>query len=200
MHELEPYYNWRTLYIADEDPRSPFFGRDHSEFYFENNIYDHLIHPQWDPIGSPTLFIKILYADYNEGMGIIEMIGEWNDCIHNDIMYLKRDIVEKMMAQGISKFILIGENVLNFHSSEDCYYEEWFDEVEDQEGWIALMNFREHVVQEFIDADLDNFFVLGGKLHDLTWRTYQPLQLYKKVEGYVMKRFDPTSEGLHLNQ
>lgn len=47
----------------------------------------------------------------------------------------------------MNKFILIGENVLNYHSSDDCYYQEWFEEVED--GWIILLNFREHVLNEF---------------------------------------------------
>ena len=36
----------------------------------------------------------------------------------------------------------IGENVLNFHHSDDAYYEEWFDEVMEDDGWIALLNFR----------------------------------------------------------
>ena len=41
-------------------------------------------------------------------------------------MHLKRNILETFMANGIQKFILLGENVLNFHGSDDCYYEEWF--------------------------------------------------------------------------
>jgi len=35
---------------------------------------------------------------------------------------------------GDIQFILIGENVLNFHSSDDCYYEEWFQDVEWLDG------------------------------------------------------------------
>ncbi len=192
MHDLEPYYSWRDQYIADEDPHSPFYGREHSEFYFEEQIYDHFIHPQWDNIGSPTLFIKILYADYQEGFTIIEMIGEWNDCLHNDIMFLKREIAEWLMKAGINKFILIGENVLNFHSSDDCYYEEWFEEVEDSGGWIALLNFREHVLEEFEQADIDSFFVLGGQLCDMAWRTHHPLHFYRKVAQYVTRRLEPS--------
>ncbi|MFB6305427.1 MAG: hypothetical protein ABEH43_00280 [Flavobacteriales bacterium] len=188
MHDIEPYYNWRNFYIADEDPKSPFFKKEYSEFFFEERIYDHYIHPQWDNIGSPTLFIKILYADYDEGNAVIELMGEWNDCLHNDIMYLKRDIAEILMEHGINKFLLIGENILNFHSSDDCYYEEWFEEVEDQGGWIDLLNLRDHVLKEITDANLDYFFVTGGQLENLQWRTYQPDQLMKKVEGYVMKR------------
>ncbi len=124
MHYIEPFYSWRNYYIASEDPSSPFYGREYSEFTFTDRIYNFLIHPQWDNIGSPTLFIKVLFIDYDEGYGIIELIGEWNDAIENDIMTLKRDIIEPIMEHGIDKFILIGENVLNFHYSDDCYYEE----------------------------------------------------------------------------
>ncbi len=188
MHHIEPYYNWRNLYVASEDENSPFFGREYSEFSFTDKIYNYYIHPQWDNMGSPTLFIKILYADYDEGYAIIEMIGEWNDCINNDIMTLKRDIVEDMMYAGISKFILIGENVLNFHPSDDCYYEEWWEEVEDQDGWIATLNFREHVKEEFEAVNIDYYFVMGGDLNEMEWRTYRPIQLFQKIEGYVQKR------------
>ncbi len=188
MHHLEPFYNWRSYYISSEDPQSPFFDREYSEFTFSEKIYDHFIHPQWDNFGSSTLFLKILYVEYNEGFAVLEFIGEWNDCLYNDIMLLKRNLIEHMMYAGIRKFILIGENVLNFHSSDDCYYEEWFDEVEDAEGWIALLNFREHVLDDLKDADIDSYFVLGGQLNDLSWRTYSPMQLYRKVDDQVMKR------------
>jgi hypothetical protein len=188
MHDLEPYYNWRSHYVAAEDKRSPFYQREYSEFTFTDAIYDHYIHPQWDNIGSPTLFIKILFADYDEGFAIIEVFGEWNDLLHNDIMTLKREIVEDLMHEGVSKFILIGENVLNFHASDDCYYEEWFDEVEDENGWIAMLNFREHVVQDLTEANIDSYFVMGGQLEECAWRTYRPLQLFQKVKSYVTTR------------
>jgi len=186
MHTLEPYYNWRHLYIASEDELSPFYDREYSEFEFTNSIYNFLIHPQWDDIGSPTLFVKILFADYEDGIGIIELLGEWNDCINNDIMTLKRDIIEPMMENGINKFILIGENVLNFHNSDDCYYEEWFDEVE--EGWIAFLNFREHVIKEFERGNIDSYIVMNGRLNDISWRTLSPSQLHQQVDAMVMKR------------
>ena len=186
MHFIEPFYNWRGYYIASEDGASPFHEREYSEFEFDKRIYNYLIHPQWDHFGSTTLFLKVLYSDYDSGYSIIEFIGEWNDAIENDIMVLKRDVIEPMMNNGIHKFILIGENVLNFHSSDDCYYEEWFDEVE--EGWIATINFHEHVVKEFIAANIDQYFVFGGELEEIEWRTYLPTNLFAKVESLVNKR------------
>ena len=188
MHHVEPFYNWRGYYIASEDPSSPFYGREYSEFEFNNSVYNFYIHPQWDSIGSPTLFIKILFTDYDSGFVIIELLGEWNDAIENDIMILKRDIIEPIMEQGITKFILIGENVLNFHYSDDCYYEEWFDEVED--GWIAMVNFHEHVIIEFEHANIDHYFLMGGELEEIEWRTYLPQQFYDKVESLVTKRLN----------
>jgi hypothetical protein len=62
-------------------------------------VYDHVIHPQWDNFGS-TLYLKLLFADYDEGYVIIELIGEWNDLLHNDIMFLKRNIIEPLMAKA----------------------------------------------------------------------------------------------------
>ena len=186
MHFIEPFYNWRGYYIASEDGASPFYEREYSEFEFDKRIYNYLIHPQWDHFGSTTLFLKVLYSDYDSGYSIIEFIGEWNDAIENDIMVLKRDVIEPMVNNGIHKFILIGENVLNFHSSDDCYYEEWFDEVE--EGWIATINFHEHVVKEFIAANIDQYFVFGGELEEIEWRTYLPTNLFAKVESLVNKR------------
>jgi hypothetical protein len=186
MHSLEPFYGWNNLYTASEDSHSPFYGREYSEFFFDKSVYNFYIHPQWDDMGSPTLFLKVLFAEYDIGFAVLEFIGEWNDAIENDIMILKRDVIEPMMESGINQFILIGENVLNFHYSDDCYYDEWFEEVED--GWIAMVNFQEHVLSEFRQISIDHYFLMGGELQDLEWRTFQPHQLYKKVEAIFHKR------------
>jgi len=188
MHYIEPYFAWRELYISADDPNSPFYGREYSEFEFNNTVYNFYLHPQWDSMGSPTLFLKVLFAEYDDGFAILEFIGEWNDAIENDIMTLKRDIIEPMIEAGINKFILIGENVLNFHYSDDCYYEEWFDDVED--GWIAMVNFHDHVIAEFERIRIDHYFVMGGELEDIEWRTYMPFQFFKKVNDLVMRRIE----------
>jgi len=189
MHDIEPYWGWRELYIAAEDERSPFYQREYSEFEFSNTIYNYYIHPQWDAFGSNTLYLKLLYADYTLSFCIIEFIGEWNDCINNDIMYLKRNIVEHLEKEGINKFILIGENVLNFHASDDCYYQEWFEDVE--EGWIAAINFRPHAIKEFESANIDYYLAFGGELNNMAWRFFSPLQMLEKVEGLMTKRLNP---------
>jgi hypothetical protein len=190
MHEIEPFYNWRHLYTAEEDENSPFYGREYSEFEFTNQVYNYLLHPQWDDFGSPTLYMKLIYADYELKFCVIELIGEWNDALNNDIMLIKRDIVEELQLHGICKFIIIGENVLNFHHSDDSYYEEWFQEVEDSEtgGWIALVNFQPHVLAEMKKARIDWYLNWGGQLDELPWRTYKPQQLFKVVDDIIRKR------------
>jgi len=188
MHKIEPHYNWRNLYIASEDKRSPFFQNEYSEFEFTNKIYNFLLHPQWDNFGSNTLFIKIIYSDYEKGFVIIEMIGEWNDCIENDIMNFKMEVIEILIQEGIDKFILIGENVLNFHYSDECYYEEWLDELED--GWVVLLNFHDHVLEEFTNANLDSYLLYGEDFENLDWRTYLPHNLFQNIKKKVDNRFD----------
>lgn len=186
MQDIEPFYNWLGYYSAAQDERSPFYGAVYSEFEYTNTVYNYYIHPQWDQFGSNTLYLKILFADYDRGFAIIELIGEWNDALYNDIMFLKRDVIESMLGEGINKFVIIGENVLNFHGSDDCYYEEWFQEVED--GWIAFVNFREHVAREMNRFNLDYYLVSGGELDNLPWRNFLPQELFKKIDGIIRHR------------
>lgn len=186
MHDIEPHYQWLHLYNSVEDEQSPFFEQEHSEFEFTQTIYNYLIHPQWDGFGSPTLYLKVLFIDYEAGVGIIELIGEWNDLIHNDVMVMKRALIEPMIDQGINKYIFLGDNLLNFHASEDAYYEEWFGELED--GWIAFVNFRAHVLDEIKQYKIDYYLNFGGELDELQWRKLSPQQLYEKVNHIIERR------------
>ena len=185
MHDIEPHYLWRDRYIASEDQRSPFYGRIYDEFHFTNKIYNYFIHPQWDEFGSQTLYMKIIFVDYDDGYAIMELIGEWNDCITNDIMSLKREIVDHMAIYGIHKYILICENVLNFHGSDDCYYEEWHEEVMDENGWICFVNLLTHVEQEMKDTRIQHFVNFGGLFNDVTWRTQKPKLVFMAIETLI---------------
>ncbi|MEM8526173.1 MAG: hypothetical protein AAGG68_16150 [Bacteroidota bacterium] len=185
MHDIEPHYHWRDEYISAEDERSPFFGRQYSEFQFSQKVYNYYIHPQWDFFGSNTLYTKILYADYEEGFAILELIGEWNDCIHNDVMYLKREVADQMIEESITKFILLCENVLSFHGSDDCYYEEWYDDVKDEGGWICIINTLEHVKIEMQDTRIQHHVNMGNQFNDVNWRPHKPKMLYKVVDKMI---------------
>ncbi len=73
-------------------------------------------------MGSETLYLKILFVDYDERYAIIELIGEWNDAINNDIMLLKRDIVairDKPIISFNKCFTLLGS--LKSVISEKCF-------------------------------------------------------------------------------
>lgn len=189
MHEIEPFFKWRDKYKAEEDKNSPFYRRDYSELYYSNQVYNFLLHPQWDDIGSNTLYVKILYCDYERQFCIIELIGEWNDCISNDIMFLKREVIDRLVAKGILHFLMIGENVLNFHFEGDDYYEEWFNDVED--GWVACINFRPHVVKEMVENNADMYLNIGGDLDDLPWRTFEPQTFFERVNRILTFRLNP---------
>jgi len=187
MHEIEPFFNWRHLYTAETDPRSPFFGRTYSEFEFSQTIYNYYIHPQWDEFGSRTLYMKILFADYEEHFVIIELIGEWNDAIENDIMTLKRDIIDDLFAAGITKYILIAENVLNFHSGDKDYYQEWFEEVTDEGGWIVALNMPEATQYDFKRKKLNYYIEL---MQIPNWRVFKPEDLFTKINDDMSRRLD----------
>ncbi|MBX7140776.1 MAG: hypothetical protein K1X63_06810 [Chitinophagales bacterium] len=186
MHEIEPYYNWRDIYVSEEDELSPFYGREYSEFEFTNTIYNFYIHPQWDYFGSPTLYLKVLFADYKHHFVIVELIGEWNDAINNDIMFLKREVIDPFLREGIYKFILIGENVLNFHESDDCYYEEWYEDVQEAGGWIALINFRDHVLKEMKQVHLERYLLCGEQFADVNWRSVKPFHFHHLIESRML--------------
>lgn len=186
MHDLEPFYNWQHLYNASRDRRSPFYGKQHSEQYFEHTIYNYYIHPQWDDFGSLTLYLKVLFVDYDQQYCVIEFLGEWNDILYNDVMYLYRNLIENLLEEQIKYFILIGENVLDFHADTDDYYAEWFDNIED--GWIIGINFRQHVIKEFTDTNIDQFIAFGGKFDAFSWRKLQPEQLFSFLNSLIIKR------------
>ncbi len=184
MHEIEPYYNWRHLYNAEDDELSPFYGTEHSEFEFSNTVYNYYIHPQWDEFGSKTLYLKVLFADYELNYVIIELIGEWNDAVENDIMQLKRAVVDLMVAKGIFKFILITENVLNFHSSDTDYYEEWSEDIKDEGGWIAAVNMPEQTQYDFHRSHIDRYI---KPLESPNWRTFQPQDFFQSIDNKMLR-------------
>ena len=187
MQDIEPYDSWLHLYNSEEDANSPFYGREYSQFEYINTIYNYYIHPLWDEFGSRTLYLKVLMADYDEKYMIIELIGEWNDAIENDIMTLKRDVIDEFLHSGINKFILITENVLNFHSSDDSYYEEWFEDVEENGGWIVFMNMPEATQYDFISSHLNKYVEL---INFVQWRTMKPELLFSQLDNILLRRLD----------
>jgi hypothetical protein len=187
MQDIEPFYNWRHLYAAEEDPLSPFYGNEYSEFEFTNTIYNYYIHPQWDFFGSRTLFMKLLFVDYEQKFAIIELIGEWNDAIENDIMTLRRNVTDQLFDKGIVKYVIIAENVLNFHSSDDSYYEDWNERLNEEQGWIALVNMPKQSQYDFKKSRLD-YYVQIVELD--IWRTQKPEFIIARIENQSENRLN----------
>ena len=90
-------------------------------------------------------------------------------------------------SKGIYKFILIGENVLNFHSDGREYYEELHEELSDENGWIVCLNMPEQTQYDFRHAHLDKYIEF---MELENWRVYKPFHLFKKIDGELMARLD----------
>lgn len=187
MQDIEPYYNWRHLYTAEQDPKSPFYGNTYSEFEYSQTVYNYYLHPQWDYFGSKTLYLKILFVDYDLQFAIIEIIGEWNDAIENDIMTLRRNITDILQEQGIRFFILVAENVLNFHSSDDSYYADWREELDELGGWAVVVNMPDQSQYDFRHFHIDNYLRF---MERPSWRTYAPELFFESVDQEVQRLLD----------
>ncbi len=185
MQDIEPFFRWRDRYIAERDEQSPFYGRVYSEFEYSQTIYNYYIHPQWDNFGSPTLYAKILFADYDQHYAIIELIGEWNDAVNNDVMFLKRELVDALINEEIYRFIIIAENVLNFHGDEADYYEEWYEDMQEYEGWAVILNLQDHVYQEMRETQMDQYIHFGDLFNEINWRPHEPHRVYEAIEGVL---------------
>ena len=185
MHDIEPHFLWRDHYTSETDERSPFFGRVYSEFTYTNKVYNYFLHPQWDDFGSQTLYAKQLYTDYEEGYAIVELIGEWNDLLYNDIKFLKEEVADRLLEAGVTRFVLLCEHVLNFHGDDNCYYEEWAEEAREGGGWVALINTLPHVDDELREAMVDHYVFFGAAFSRLPWRPKKPKQIVGMVEALV---------------
>jgi hypothetical protein len=180
MHTIEPFYNWQHLYHCETDELSPYYGAEHSEFQFTNTIYNYYVHPQWDGFGSENLYLKVIYADYEDHFAVVEFIGEWNDVLDNDSAILKRNIIDVMVATKIYKYILIGENVMSLFCGDTEYYEEWYDDVKDEGGFIVMLNLNPLCQYEWQQGKTKRF-VFSQDVPN--WRTFKPDDLLAKVES-----------------
>lgn len=185
MHDIEPYYRWREYYIASEDPESPFYGKVNSEFQFSDRIYNYYIHPQWDDFGSSTLYAKLLFVNYHDGYAFIELIGEWNDIHENDIDLLHGHIGRTLMHRDVHKFIFLCDNVLNFHGDGNDYYEEWWDEVREEDGYLCSVNLQQHVMQEMVDQCVHHFMHVHDELNEVQWRQKDPQIAFQLINSKI---------------
>jgi hypothetical protein len=102
-------------------------------------------------------------------------------------MILKRDVVDKLEEEGITKYILIAENVLNFHSGDKDYYREWFEEITDERGWMVALNMPEATQYDFRKKKLNYFIEL---MEIPNWRVFKPEHLFQKINDEINKRLE----------
>mgnify|MGYP000181479077 FL=1 len=82
------------------------------------------------------------------------------------------------------KFILIGENILNFHSDDDSYYEEWVEDIRDMGGWIVALNIPEQTKHDFLKARIQHYIHF---MEDDNWRTFNPMHLFEKIDNALLE-------------
>ena len=71
---------------------------------------------------------------------------------------------------------------MNFHSDDDCYYEEWYDDVKDEDGWVCFINTREHVLAEMNSVHLKNYVMLGDEYNEILWQKLKPRGVYEHIQ------------------
>ena len=84
-----------------------------------------------------------------------------------------------MIREGVTKYILITEQVMNIHTLDTDYYEEWFEDIEGEGGWIVCINTLPHVEQEWRADGMSPymFFYQYDK-----WRTILPDLFYEEID------------------
>jgi len=189
LHYIEPYYGWLNLYNHEQDNRSPFHQVEHNMFYFDRSINNIPAHPLWDDIGSESLLVKILFADYCKGYAIIELFGEWNDLFDNDYKLLAENCLTYLIDHGITRFILVCENVFHIYLQEDDYYQALQEEL-GFEGWICTLRIRDNVWEEMESYGISPFFYRNPLLDEMPWRKLKPVQLFKLIEERMCKLLD----------
>ena len=77
--------------------------------------------------------------------------------------------------------------MLNFHSSDNCYYEEWHEDVLEDGGWVVMIGLPEQSQHDFKKARI-NYYV---ELFDFPqWRTTLPQFLFAAVDNFILKRLN----------
>lgn len=185
LHHIEPFYGWLALYNHEMDERSPFHQVEHNLFYYDRSINNIPAHPLWDHIGSESLLVKILYADYYKGYAIIELFGEWNDLFDNDYKLFAENCLTYLIDNNINKFILICENVFHIYLDSDDYYQALQEELGD--GWICTVRLRKHIIEEMQDYQIHQYFYWSPFIDELSWRKIRPHMLYNVVSDRISR-------------
>jgi hypothetical protein len=86
---------------------------------------------------------------------------------------------------------LVGENVLNFHSGDDAYYEDWHEELKDEAGWAVMLNLPTQSKYDFNQAHLSRYLPL---IELPQWRSLQPEMILQIVEQELHHQLPESEE------
>ena len=89
MHAPEPYYAWRNHYIASNDLASPFTTGSTMSLPTTSRSTTTTSTHNGMSLGAKPSTPKCCTPTTTRAT-VLEFIGEWNDCLFNDIMLLKR--------------------------------------------------------------------------------------------------------------
>ncbi len=77
--------------------------------------------------------------------------------------------------------------MLNFHSSDDSYYEDWREQVEDATGWVVILNMPAQSQYDFVQARLNKYIEL---VDFAQWRTLKPELVFQQLDDLMLKRLE----------
>ena len=77
--------------------------------------------------------------------------------------------------------------MLNFHGESEDYYDEWYNDIIDEGGWIAFVNFNAHVLEEIMSENIHYYMHSNQELQSLNWRKYSPDKLLVLVEDKLLR-------------
>ena len=57
-----------------------------------------------------------------------------------------------------------------------------------EDGWITAIGFRDFVVDEMKNYNVDSYINFGGDLEVLEWRTLKPVVLFERIHSIIGRR------------
>ena len=75
--------------------------------------------------------------------------------------------------------------MLNFHSSDDSYYEDWRESVIEEGGWVVIVDMPSQSQHDFKKARLTNYVAL---LDFPQWRTLKPELVFQQVDDWMIRQ------------
>ena len=116
------------------------------------------------------------------GMPSWEFIKNGNDCITNDIMFLKRDVADVLIEKASINSFCCVIMCQPFMVPDDCY-EEWWDDIKDAGGWVCMVNSLIMWATEMKRTRLQYYTHFGAVFNDVNWHNKLPEMVFQEITG-----------------